>query len=402
MTVKNIKHKIIYIYLTFFIMLLLQGCGSESFAKEQAEEIVGKGRPILEEYVNSLPNEAHITYVGMLNGCREGEPSFNASFPSYIVQATFLAGNKQYTAIVNTEDGKAYSNYNYIDPNELIQRQLIPYLDEYGFNGTYGVSGAFYSYAFVSHQIEVKKGETRDVYVYIDNMPDLTPVENADEFMNASISGFTIEYESENNEVFRPEILYKYLTDTGNYRKENMRGDNREYHIYGGRGMQNRVDGEPLRYEMNIVSEGSPDSMTCDLLRWDYKEEDDFCYYFVGGKKTGNIKEIEETEYVEYNCPFVFNDNEVTYVRDEKNPYEGYLYVKNSKWNEIVMTRYSLTNKSSDEKTDDKVDKWELEPFSQNELELIKSDSNDLYELYIKGTKNKCEFIDDKVVVEFR
>lgn len=400
--IKRITYIISRICLIIFMVLLLPGCGSKNFTKEQAEAVVGKGKPVLEEYVNSLPEEAHITNVSMLYGCNQGEPSFSASFPSHIVQALFLAGNKQYTAIVDLEDGEIYSNYNYIDPNEMIQRQLMTYLDEHGFNGTYGVSGAFYSYVFVSHQVEVNKGEIRDVYVYIDNLPDLTPVENADEFINASISGFDIEYESEKDEIFEPEILYEYLVDTGNYRKENMRGDNREYHINGGKQKQNFVNGEPVYYEMNIISEGSPDTMTCDVMRWDYMEDADFCYLYVGGTKTGNIKDIEDEEYVEYICPFVFNDNEITYTRDDSSPYEGYLYIKNPEWDEIVMTRYALTNKSLDEKANDIVDRWELESIGEDELEIAKIDSTDLFELYIKGTNNKCEFTDDKVVIRFK
>lgn len=213
------------------MMLLLQGCGKENFSKKQTEALLAKGRPIIEVYVNSLSEEAHIISVSMVNGGKKGEPSFAAKLPSHMVKADFTAGDKQYIAVVNLEDGKVYSNYNYIDPNEMIERQLKKYCDEYGFKGTYKVSGAFYSYAFVSHQVEVSKGDLRDTYVYIDNIPDLTPVENAEDFRNASISGFDIEYESEGNEVFEAEILYKYLSDTGNYRKEDLRGDNREYRI---------------------------------------------------------------------------------------------------------------------------------------------------------------------------
>lgn len=402
MIVERIKRKIHYICLVMLIALLLQGCGQEKFTKKQAEITVEKGLSILEEYVSSLPEEAHIVNTIMLNGCKQGEPSFSASLPSHIVQAAFLAGGSYYTAIVNTEDEKVYSNYDYIDPNELIQRQLMPYLDEYGFNGTYSVSGAFYSYAFVSHQVEVNKGDIRDVYVYIDNIPDLAPVENADELMNASISGFNIEYEAECDEVLSPEILYKYLIDTDNYRKENMRGDNREYHIFGGRQEQNRVDGEPSYFEIDIVSEGNPVTMMCDELRWDYKEEGVLCYMYVGGARSGSISEIEEKEYIEYNCPFVFSGNELTFSKNENSPYEGYLYIKNPSWNDIVATRYMLANKSLDEKTNDVVDRWELEVLGQDELEIVKSNSSDLYELYVKGTNNKYEFTDDKVVIDFK
>ncbi|MDO4189401.1 MAG: hypothetical protein Q4D29_10475 [Lachnospiraceae bacterium] len=402
MIVERIRSKINCICLIMLAAILLQGCGQERFAKEQAEMIVGKGRPILEQYVSSLPEEAHIININMLNGCKQGEPSFSASFPSHIVQAAFLAGDIQYTALVNLEDGKIYSNYDYIDPNEMIQRQLMTYLDEYGFNGIYEVSGAFYSYAFVSHQVEVKKGDVRDVYVYIDYIPDLAPVEDADEFMNASISGFDIEYETEDDEVFVPEILVRYLTDTGNYRKENMRGDNREYHIKGGRRAQNYVNGEPVYYEMDIISEGNPETMTCDILRWDYKEEDGFCYIYAGGMKNGKVIDIEDVEYEKYSCPFTFSGDELTYVRDDNNPNEGHLYVKSPEWNEISMTRYMLANKTADEKTNDIIDRWELEPIDQEKLEVVKSDFADLYELYIKGTKNKVEFKDDKVVVIFK
>lgn len=402
MIVKHIRHKIQYIYLFMFFALLLQGCGSERFVQEQANAMVDKGRPILEKYVGSLPEEANITDVSMIYGGKQGEPSFNAKYPSHIVQAVFVVGDKRYIAVVNLEDGEIYSNYDYIDPNELIQRQLFIYCDESGFDGTFKVSGAFYSYVFVSHQVEVNKGDNRDVYVYIDNIPDLVNVENSDELMNASISGFDIEYESIYDEVFEPEILYKYLTGTGNYRKEKMRGDNFEYHITGGRQKQNYVDGEPSYYEMNITSEGNPDTMICEILRWDYKEEDSFSYIYLGGIKNGIIKNIEKEEYVEYGCPFSLSGNELTYIRDDDHPYEGYLYIKSPEWNEIVMTRFKLTNKSADEKANDIVDRWELEPLEQNELEILKSDSADLYELHMKDTKNKCEFTDDKVVVIFK
>lgn len=402
MTVKHLKSKIHYIWQIMLIMLLLQGCASEKMLNEQSEEMVGKGRPILEKYVNSLSEEAHIVDVRMINGGKQGEPSFSAGLPSHIVQATFSVEDKQYIAVVNLEDGEIYSNYNYVDPNELIRKQLMAYCEEYGFDGTYRVSGAFYSYAFVSHQVEVKKGDIRDTYVYIDNIPDLAPVENAGDFVNASISGFDVEYESEYDEDFKPEILYKYLSDTGNYRIENMRGDNREYHIYGGRRKQNYANGEPSYYEINIISEGNPDTMMCDVLRWDYKEEDVFCYSYIGGIKKGNIKNIEDEKYAEYNCPFTLSGNELTYLRDDNSPYEGHLFVKSPKWNEIVMTRYKLTNKSSDEKANDIVDRWELEVQDSNELELVKNDSIDLYELYVKGTKNKCDFTDDRVEIVFK
>lgn len=397
-----IKHKSHFIYLIVFMMLFLQGCDSGNFAKEQAEMLVSEGRPTLEEYVNSLSEEAHIINVSMINGGEQGEPSFHAKLPSSIVQATFLAGDKQYIAIVNLEDGEIYSNYDSVDPNEQIQKQLTKYCDEHGFRGTYSVSGAFYSYAFVSHRVEVKKGDVRDVYVYIDNIPDLAPVANGDEFMNASISGFDITYEAELDEIFAPGILYKYLTDTGNYRKENIRGDNGEYHISGGRREQNLVKDEPAYYEMKLVRDGNPDTMTCDVLRWDYKEEDEFCYFYMGGTKNGNVKSIEGEGYAEYNCPFAYEGNELTYIRDDNSPYEGYLYIKNPKWSEIVMTRYKLTNKSADENTKSVVDRWELEAYEKDELEAVKSDSANLFELYDKGTKNKCTFTDDKVIVSFK
>ena len=402
MTKKHIRHKFHKIYLITLLLLIITGCSSEKFAEEQAQVIVEMGRPILEEYVSSLSDEAHITNVSMLYGCNQGEPSFNAKYPSRVVKANFLAGDKQYIAIVNLEDGTVYSDYDSIDPNEMIQRQLINYCDEYGFNGTFGVSGAFYSYAFVSHQVEVSKGDIRETYVYIDNIPDLAPVENADEFMNASISGFDITYESENDEVFEPIILHEYLSDTGNYRKEDMRGDNREYHINGGRKFQNFVNGEPVYFDISITSEGNPDTMVYDEMRWDYKEDDAFCCLYVGGIKSENIKDIKSDEYVEYNCPFTFSDREITYTRDDSNPFEGYLYIKNPKWNEITRTCYTLKNKSLEEKTNDVVDRWELEATGQDELEIVRSDSADLFELYIKGTNNKCEFTDDKVVILFK
>ena len=400
--IKRIIYLISDICLFIFMMLLLQGCGSEKYAQEQAQVVVEKGRPILEEYVSSLSDEAHIINISMLYGCNQGEPSFNAKYPSHVVKADFLAGDKRYIAIVNLEDETVYSNFDSIDPNEMIQRQLMTYLDEYGFNGSYGVSGAFYSYVFVSHQVEVSKGNIRDTYVYIDNIPDLAPVENADEFINASISGFDITYEAEFDEVFDPEILYEYLADTGNYREEDMRGDNREYHINGGRKRQNFVNGEPAYYEMNIISEGEPDTMICDERRWNYKEENAFCYLYVGGAKNESIKSIKGAEYIEYKCPFEYMGDELTYTRDDSNPFEGYLYIKNPNWDEIIMTRYKLTNKSSDEKTNDVVDQWELESIGQDELETVKSELPDLFELHIKGTDNKCEFIDDKVVINFR
>ena len=400
--IKCIMYLISDICLITFMMLLLQGCGSEKFTQEQAQAIVEEGRPILEEYVSSVSDEAHIINVSMLYGCNQGEPSFNAKYPSHVVKANFLAGDKQYIAIVNLEDGTVYSDYDSIDPNELIQRQLMMYCDEYGFNGTYGVTGAFYSYAFVSHQMEVSRGDIRDTYVYIDNIPNLSPVENADEFMNASISGFDITYEAEKDEVFDQAILYKYLYDTGNYRKEDMRGDNREYHITGGRKVENFVNGEPVYFDVNILSEGEPDTMICDEMRWDYTEEDEFCYLYVGGTKNENIKRINGAEYIEYKCPFEYSGEELTYTRDENNPYEGFLYMKNPEWNEITRKRYTLTNKSSDEKVNDKVDRWELDPIGEDELEINRSDSADLFELYIKGTRNKCEFTDDKVVILFR
>lgn len=219
--------------------------------------------------------------------------------------------------------------------------------------------------------------------------------------MNASISGFDIEYKAEGDEIFEPEILYEYLADTDNYRKENMRGDSREYHINSVRLEQNYVNGEPAYYEMDITTEGNPDTMKMDSLRWDYREDDDFCYFYVGGIKSGNIKNIKSEAYIEYECPFWRNSNELTFVRDDNNPYEGHLFTKHSDWNEIVMTRYRSTNKSLDEKTNDIVDRWELEPINQEEIELVKINSAGLFELVIKSTQNKCEFIDDKVVITF-
>lgn len=383
------------------MMFILQGCGTEEFTNKQVDALVNKGRPILEEFVSSLPEEAHITDVSVIYGGNQGEPSFSVKYPSNIVQATFSVEDKHYVAIVNLEDGKVYSNYDSIDPNELILSQLQKYCDKYELNGTCNVSGAFYSYVFVSHQLEVSKGDVRDVYVYLDNIPDLALMDNTDEYVNASISGFDIEYKAEYNEVFEPEILYEYLADTGNYCKENIRGSNGEYHINSASLEQNYVNGEPAYYEMDIISEGNPDTMKMDFLRWDYKEEDDFCYFYVGGIKSGNIKNIKSEAYIEYECPFVCRGNEITFVRDDNNPYEGHLYTRHSDWNEIVMTRYRFANISLDEKTNDIVDRWELEPINQEEIELVKINSADLFDLVIKSTQDKCEFIDDKVVITF-
>lgn len=381
--------------------LAVGGCGSEKFVQEQSELMINKGRPILEEYVSSLHQDGRITKISMINGCNKGEPSFSSKYPSHIVEASFLVEDNSYTAVVDLENDEIYSDYEYKDPNDIIQKQLKRYCDRYGFRGTYKVSGAFYSYAFLSSQVEIEKGVFKDTYTYIDYMNKLAPVGCGDELKNASLSGFNIEYESMEDECFNPQILYDYLSDTGNYRKESIRGDDGEYIIRGGKNIDNYVNLKPAYYEIHMTSGGDTETMSCDVRRWDCMKEDVFCYVYVGGEKNESIQAISEAEYTEYRCPFILEGDELTYLRDDNNPYEAYLYLDNPKWNIISRTCYVLKNVSNGEKTHNQIDKWELVPSETEELEVVKCKAGEYYELYEKGTDKKCDFIDDKVVINF-
>lgn len=389
------------ILLMILFTIALTGCETEGYVSMQAETMVKQGQPLLEDYISKLSEKASITYCGMINGCNKGDPAFSSRYPSHIVEAQFKAGDAHYTAIVNLEDEKVYSNYEKNDPNEVIREQLLSYCEKYGFDGDINVTGAFYSYAFVSHDVEIKNGVSQDTYVYIDNIPNLAPIGEAEGLLDASLSGFNIEYETDEDTHFSPMILYDYLQYTGNYRKENMRGDLREYSIKGGMKSNNYVNLEPAYYEMDMTFEDNSDDMTCDIRRWDYMEAEGFRFVYVGGVKTGNVMDIETEDYIACDCPFSIDGNELIYEKNDNNPYEAYLYLTDDKWNEINRTCYRLENIASEEATHNPIDRWELVPSAPEELEMVESQSFDGYELYIKGTENKCEYNDDKIVIVF-
>lgn len=396
LNINKLKHTSFLVLMLFVLIMALSGCSSQKMIEQQSEEVIKKGLPIIEEYVKSISEEAKITYCNMLNGGSEGSPAFGTGYPSHMVEAFFTVDDKRYTVVANIEDGSVISDYDMKDPNRIIKAQLEEYCDEYGFTGEFEVEGAMFSNVLISHQVEIRKGVFEDTYTYIDN---LAPIFLDDEFKNASLSGFRIKYHSDEGAFFDPLILQNYLMDSGNYRKENVRGDHGEYLICGGMDESQYANNRAVYYEISMISEGRPEEMTCNILRRDCKEEEEYICVYVGGEKNCNIKSIDNEDYIEYLCPFETDNNEITYTGD-KNPYAVSLYLKQPK-KRITVVSYSLENTTKDDDGGDKVDRWELVPSEEEELETIKCQNSDYYELYSKNTKNKWEFLSDKEIILF-
>ncbi len=207
----NKRIRFILVFLTVLLLILgVTGCmGLDKYTEEQENRIIEQGKPLLEEFLASLPvKNLEATAYYMAAAVEEGSLIYGGRYPANAVSVYFTADGEKYEAIVDLETGITYSNYYIFDLNKHIEEQLKPYCERYGFAGEYSVQGARVFITIHSHDVGVDGKSNKTTNSYID-IEDMIPAafnqadenERAKAFLkNAPLSGFEIEFSMQNDE----------------------------------------------------------------------------------------------------------------------------------------------------------------------------------------------------------
>ena len=309
---------------TFFIILGVTGCiGHDKYTEEQEDRIVDQGKPLLEDFLTSIPAknvEAKSYY--MTEAAEEGSLIYGGRYPANAVTVIFVADGEKYKAIVDLETGSVYSNYYLFDLNKYIKEQLKPYCERYDFAGEYTVQGAKVCITIHSHDVAVdgKNNKTADSYIDIEDMIPATfnqtdENERAEVFLkNAPVSGFNISFSMQDDEFFDPRILTDYLSESGNYQDERTRNRGwNSYEIYGEKSYEKFPERGICAWETHLKFEGDIKTMPYSIKRTDCYKEREFCFTYTGAVKRGNINECETDHFQEYAFPIKIEEGKLSY-----------------------------------------------------------------------------------------
>lgn len=314
------------------MVLSMTGCVTTQYEDEQKERIVSEGRGKIETYVDGLNlGPWEMVSCWMMNGAAPNEPIYGGYYLSSLVEARVKTGDRMFTVIADTEDGRIWTNYYMFDIDEAVRDQLRPYCEKYGYTGDFTVAKTSLHYRIVSHDMETKKGKTTDTVVCFDGVipaefcqPD--EKERAEAFLHdAPLEGFTINYTVRGEGLYMdPRVLTDYLAETGNYIKDPEEMPERpmlDYKINGtcSTGMD---DGGtvPAYYYMELTLEGDPVSMPFSLVRRDVRKEGCMMYLYSAADMTGTADSIESCEWEEFGFPFVLEEGRIRFFGD----YHGY------------------------------------------------------------------------------
>ena len=318
------KRVILAIFLALFLIIpCVAGCmGRDKYTGGQEDKIVERGKPLLEEFLSSIPSKnIEVKSFYMTEAAEEGSLIYGGRFPANAVTVNFTADKAEYKAIADLETGIIYSNYYIFDLNEHIKEQLKPYCERYGFFGEFTVQGAKACITIHSHDVAID-GKSDKTNSYID-IEDMLPVifnqadedERAEAFLkNAPISGFNIEFAIQDDEFFDPRILTDYLAESGNY--QNERTPNRawnSYEIYGKKRFDKFPEDGVYTWDICLDFEGDIKTIPYFMRRTDFYKEGKFCFNYTGAVKSGNINEYENDELREYAFPIEIKDGKLSY-----------------------------------------------------------------------------------------
>jgi hypothetical protein len=327
----------------FFIILGIAGCmGRDKYTEEQENSVIHQGKPLLEEFLASLPAEKlEATGYYMTEAAMEGSLIYGGHYPANAVTVNFTADGEKYRAIADLETGIIYSDYYIFDLNKHIEEQLKPYCARYGFAGAYTVQGARVFITIHSHDVAIDGNSGRRTDSYMD-IEDMIPAafnqadekERAEAFLkNAPLSGFTISFDIQDDEFFDPRILADYLAESGNYQSERTRNRGwNSYEIHGAKEYDKFPERGVWRWEIYLNYEGDIRTMPYSMRRVDCHKEREFCFNYTGAAKCGGIDAYETDKLEEYDFPIeaeegkfsyhIYHGIENVYLRfEEKPPY---------------------------------------------------------------------------------
>jgi hypothetical protein len=311
-------------FAVFFVIFSFTGCmGRDKYTDEQEDKIVEQGKPLLDEFLASLPaKNLEVTSCYITEAAKEGSLIYGGRYPANAVTVNFTADGDKYKAIVDLETGKIYSNYYIFDVNEYIREQLKPYCERYGFTGEYSVQGAKVCVTIHSHDVAIdgKSNKTADSYIDIEDMIPSTfnqadEKERAEAFLaDAPLSGFDIDFDIRDDDFFDPRILTDYLAESGNYQAE--RTLNRmwnSYRIYGAKNYDEFPERGVCTWDIHIDFEGDIKAMPYSVRRIDCYKEGEFCFKYTGAFKQGYIDEYETDELKEHVFPLEMAEGKFSY-----------------------------------------------------------------------------------------
>lgn len=303
-------------------VFVLSGCIPDKYDSKKRAEIEAKGKPILEEYVKSLPAAGEIIDCKMITGAEVGGNPYGGFFLTNVVSCRFKVGEKRKTAMVNLETGEIWTDYYMYDVNEAVKKQLEPYVRKAGYSCDFTVNGARIYGNIISHDMETthNSGKNVDTVVTFQDMTRSDIVEpDKDKWAEkvlteAELTGFSISFKSVGGNLPDVSFLYDYLKDSGNY----LKGD------YWDQGLSNyrlsyNVENDPsvIYWTVNLEMDKSPDKMTFNVIRGNREKIDDMTFQYVGAALSGDYKEDWGSPLYEFECPVKVGEGIMNYYGTE-------------------------------------------------------------------------------------
>ncbi|NMA93694.1 MAG: hypothetical protein GX975_03425 [Clostridiales bacterium] len=307
-----------------WVVLIFTGCmGRDKFTEEQENSIVEQGKPLLDEFLASLPAESiEVKGYYMKEAAPLGAPIYAGRLPSNVASVSFAADGERYEAIVDLQSGKLYSNYYIFDINPHIERQLKPYCERYGFDGDFSVRWARVGFTIYSKDVDAD-GDSKNTATSYTDIWDMIPaecnqedeIERADAFLkDAPISGFEIEYSIQNDDFFDPRILADYLAESGNYKgAQSWEEGIKNYSIYGRKHYDKFPERGIYDWKIDLSFEGDIETMPYSIERSDCYKEREFCFIYTAAAKAGYINEYETDELKEFELPLTIEEGKFIY-----------------------------------------------------------------------------------------
>lgn len=212
--IKSAKKHTLNLYmilLASFLLTFMTACTIPNHTEADAKRQEELGRPIIEEYLESIADSYEIQRLEMVEARPEGYPMYASSYESDYVFANVTANEKHFYVYANTSTGEVWSGYYSDLIDDILKKQLEPICEKYDITSefTAKVDEFYYDKLF-----EGPDGQSLEVTLESCLPSDITP-ETIEKNRNSiseeiRISCFSIYYAFDDEDFYIPEIADEY------------------------------------------------------------------------------------------------------------------------------------------------------------------------------------------------
>lgn len=349
---KNFK-LIICSILAIMVCICICGCTPSYYEDDAVKPIEDKAMQLLDEYVKSFGAESEITSLHMMIGAAEDEGIYTGYYLSNVCEGKIKAQgiDKEIKVYVFTEDGSIWSDYDqnrgeFVDTDLVVQEQMKPYFEKYGYFDDYEIDDAHICYYVLSHDVETNKKNKKNKYenTYVE-FSDVIPVtQGTFDYKNMTLSGFNVYYKPQDGNYLNPNIIADYLEESENYVKKDFEAYyvNEEYTLLSsGEGSFVSYTYDTKKWVTTLtLNHDDIKDMDCDIIRFDRVTEGNMVFMYRGADKSARIYRIDEKEFQEYEPPVLQFDGNKLIFNGYDNGGVSFYFTSKPSYREIARTTY--------------------------------------------------------------